>query len=141
MWSSSWLPSCFFFQAEDGIRDDLVTGVQTCALPISLIIGPTWLLLTLIVVLLVPTVVAHRTGRRSLNRALGVLINAIITLALIGSVILLVTALPSHKEAPLPLLLSGAELWITNVFVFALWYWRIEGGGPPPTPGPRPMFC
>src|SRR5687767_15688660 len=27
-----WL--CFFFQAEDGIRDKLVTGVQTCALPI-----------------------------------------------------------------------------------------------------------
>src|SRR5207244_8574917 len=26
--------SFFFFQAEDGIRDDLVTGVQTCALPI-----------------------------------------------------------------------------------------------------------
>src|SRR2546423_15536481 len=26
----------FFFQAEDGIRDKLVTGVQTCALPISL---------------------------------------------------------------------------------------------------------
>src|SRR3712207_7503687 len=26
---------CFFFQAEDGIRDIGVTGVQTCALPIS----------------------------------------------------------------------------------------------------------
>src|SRR5699024_12037600 len=26
---------CFFFQAEDGIRDRNVTGVQTCALPIS----------------------------------------------------------------------------------------------------------
>src|SRR5690625_5714020 len=26
--------SCFFFQAEDGIRDGHVTGVQTCALPI-----------------------------------------------------------------------------------------------------------
>src|SRR5205823_7674591 len=26
--------SSFFFQAEDGIRDKLVTGVQTCALPI-----------------------------------------------------------------------------------------------------------
>ena len=26
---------CFFFQAEDGIRDYDVTGVQTCALPIS----------------------------------------------------------------------------------------------------------
>src|SRR5699024_11461638 len=29
---------CFFFQAEDGIRDRNVTGVQTCALPISLAI-------------------------------------------------------------------------------------------------------
>src|SRR5207244_9686143 len=28
----------FFFQAEDGIRDDLVTGVQTCALPIYLML-------------------------------------------------------------------------------------------------------
>src|SRR5205807_6843222 len=28
----------FFFQAEDGIRDYKVTGVQTCALPISLVI-------------------------------------------------------------------------------------------------------
>src|SRR2546425_7650946 len=28
----------FFFQAEDGIRDKLVTGVQTCALPISVVI-------------------------------------------------------------------------------------------------------
>src|SRR2546422_1742616 len=32
----------FFFQAEDGIRDVAVTGVQTCALPISLSVpGPT----------------------------------------------------------------------------------------------------
>src|SRR2546421_7057286 len=28
----------FFFQAEDGIRDLIVTGVQTCALPISVIV-------------------------------------------------------------------------------------------------------
>src|SRR5260370_23060157 len=48
-WSASWrsygscdesqwasgLRSFFFFQAEDGIRDSSVTGVQTCALPIS----------------------------------------------------------------------------------------------------------
>src|SRR5439155_18783564 len=34
----------FFFQAEDGIRDGHVTGVQTCALPISFILGcvPLW---------------------------------------------------------------------------------------------------
>src|SRR5690349_23728851 len=31
---ASPLDCCFFFQAEDGIRDLYVTGVQTCALPI-----------------------------------------------------------------------------------------------------------
>src|SRR3989475_4954644 len=30
----------FFFQAEDGIRDLTVTGVQTCALPISIVASP-----------------------------------------------------------------------------------------------------
>src|SRR5258708_40131179 len=40
---------CFFFQGEDGIRDDLVTGVQTCALPIlykSTDEGITWTQIT-----------------------------------------------------------------------------------------------
>src|SRR6266496_1487069 len=32
---SLWLTCSFFFQAEDGIRALYVTGVQTCALPIS----------------------------------------------------------------------------------------------------------
>src|SRR5258706_9383247 len=34
-WSSDVLSFVFFFQAEDGIRDWSVTGVQTCALPID----------------------------------------------------------------------------------------------------------
>src|SRR2546430_4980586 len=33
---------CFFFQAEDGIRDLTVTGVQTCALPISARLRKLW---------------------------------------------------------------------------------------------------
>src|SRR6266850_6856293 len=33
----------FFFQAEDGIRDYKVTGVQTCALPIWSASGPFWM--------------------------------------------------------------------------------------------------
>ena len=108
----------------------LAVGAIYVALPRSLIVGPIWLLPTLIVVLLVPTVVSHRTGRRSLNRWLGIIINGITTIALIGSVILLVRTLPSHKEPPLQLLCSGGLLWVTNVIVFALWYWRLDGGGP-----------
>jgi hypothetical protein len=100
------------------------------ALPRDLVIGPIWLLPTVIVVLLVPTVVSHRVGRHSLNRVLGIVINGITTLALIGSVILLVRALPTHRESPSQLLRSGSLLWLTNVIVFALWYWRLDGGGP-----------
>ena len=100
------------------------------ALPRNLVLGPIWLLPTLIVVLLVPTVVSHRVGRHSLNRTLGFVINGLTTLALIGSVILLVRALPAHREPPLQLLRSGGLLWLTNVIVFALWYWRLDGGGP-----------
>jgi hypothetical protein len=100
------------------------------ALPRNLVVGPIWLLPTLIVVLLVPTVVSHRVGKHSLNRALGFVINGITTLALIGSVILLVRALPAHRQPAQQLLRSGGLLWLTNVIVFALWYWRLDGGGP-----------
>jgi hypothetical protein len=100
------------------------------ALPRNLVLGPIWLLPTLIVVLLVPTVVSHRVGRQSLNRTLGFVINGITTLALMGSVILLVRALPAHRGSPVQLLRSGGLLWLTNVIVFALWYWRLDGGGP-----------
>jgi len=106
-----------------------VGGIYT-ALPTELSVGPRWLLLAIVLILLVPTVVAHRTGRHSLNHLLGVIINSIITASMVGSLALLIGGLPSHKEAPRPLLLSAASLWLTNVLTFALWYWRLDGGGP-----------
>src|SRR5205823_10343938 len=108
----------------------LAVGAIYLALPRDLIVGPIWLLPAAIVVLLVPTVVSHRMGRQSLNRTLGIIISGITTLALTGSVILLVRALPTHRESPSQLLRSGGLLWLTNVIVFALWYWRLDGGGP-----------
>src|SRR5712664_4276400 len=40
MYIDSFILFFFFFQAEDGIRDLIVTGVQTCALPIFDVSGP-----------------------------------------------------------------------------------------------------
>src|SRR5438477_4845741 len=108
----------------------LAVGAIYLVLTRDLIVGPVWWLPAAIVVLLVPTVVSHRMGRQSLNRTLGIIISGITTLALIGSVILLVRLLPTHRESPLQLLRSGGLLWLTNVIVFALWYWRLDGGGP-----------
>src|SRR5262249_35839122 len=106
-----------------------VAGIYL-ALPKELVVGPAWLLPVLVVALLIPTVFAHRTGRHSLNHVLGIVINAIITFGLIASVILLVTTIKGGKEPALTLLRSGGALWLTNVLVFALWYWRLDGGGP-----------
>src|SRR5690625_7611178 len=39
VWCTTVLLCFFFFQAEDGIRDGHVTGVQTCALPISAVLA------------------------------------------------------------------------------------------------------
>ena len=108
----------------------LAIGAIYLALPRNLVLGPIWLLPTLIVILLAPTVLSHRMGRYSPNRTLGMIINGITTLALIGSVILLVRTLPAHRSSPLQLLRAGGLLWLTNVIVFALWYWRLDGGGP-----------
>ena len=108
----------------------VAVGGVYLALPRELVIGPTWLLPTVIAVLLAPTILTHRVGRHSFNHALGIVNNGIITVALIGSVSLLVATLASHKQAPLRLLRSGAELWLTNVLVFSLWYGRLDGGGP-----------
>src|SRR3989440_374791 len=46
----------FFFQAEDGIRDLIVTGVQTCALPICAVLRATALRLSAVPVLRLPYV-------------------------------------------------------------------------------------
>lgn len=102
----------------------------TFALPRWLSIAPRWAVPLLIFLLLIPTVFAHRSGWNSLNHILGSLISAILTISLMSSVFLLVTTLPAHKEPPLRLLLSSGALWLSNILVFALWYWRLDDGGP-----------
>jgi len=100
------------------------------ALPEGLSIGPNWLLLIPVAILLIPSVIAHRKNARRINEIVGYVLNALVTLDMATSLYLLVAALPSHKESPLDLLRSAAALWITNILVFASWYWRLDGGGP-----------
>src|SRR5438477_9076250 len=100
------------------------------ALPSWLSVGPKWALLVTVIVLLIPTVAFHRAGKHSLNRIFGLLVSAVVTVAVICSVILLVRALPEHKEPPVLLLRSAGSLWIANVLIFALWYWHLDAGGP-----------
>jgi len=108
----------------------LAVGGLYLALPAALTIGPRWMFPGVIAVLLVPTVISHRAGKHQLNRILGFTVTGLVTIAMIASVSLLIAALPAHKESPTALLVSAAALWFTNILVFALWYWRLDAGGP-----------
>ena len=108
----------------------LAVGGIYMGLPDALTLGPRWLFPSLILALLFPTVVSHHTGRHRLNTIFVFLVDALLTIGLTASVILLIGALPTHREPPLALLLSAASLWATNILVFALWYWRLDAGGP-----------
>src|SRR5579863_3101225 len=105
-------------------------GFLYYAIPEQLTFGPGWLLLVVTVLLLVPAILFHRSGRYRLNEIFAYSSLAIITLALISSLVLLVTRLPTHKDPPVELLRAAAALWIGNILVFASWYWRLDGGGP-----------
>jgi uncharacterized membrane protein len=108
----------------------LALGGLYTALPEHLIVGPRWAYFVIIVALLIPTVFTHYKRYQQVNEILGLLESGVVTLGLIASVVLLISGLPTHREQPTELLLSAAALWATNVLVFALWYWRLDAGGP-----------
>jgi uncharacterized membrane protein len=108
----------------------LAVGALYSALPEAMRLGPYWLLLGIVGVLLIPTAIAHRTGRHRLNEILGHTVLSIVTASMIWSLAMLIAGLPSHRDSPQVLLRSAASLWIANVLVFASWYWRLDAGGP-----------
>jgi hypothetical protein len=100
------------------------------ALPEPLSVGPSWLLLVIIALLLIPIVISVGRGDYQVARILTFVANGIITIAMIASLILLVRGIPRHLETPKALLRSAGALWVTNILVFALWYWKLDAGGP-----------
>jgi hypothetical protein len=108
----------------------LAIGGLRFVLPKSLSVGPDWIVLVLVGALLIPTVVAHLRGNHAMNQVLGYLLTSIVTVDMAWSLVLLIKELPAHSESPLTLLESAGALWITNILVFASWYWRLDAGGP-----------
>ena len=86
-------------------------------------------------VLLVVLVGANprRIDRRSpALRAIGLALISVASLGNAWSVALLVDGLVRGTTGgqPGPLLATGANIWLTNVIIFALWYWELDRGGP-----------
>ncbi len=104
-------------------------------LPARYTVGPPWLMPALEVAILLPVSISApqrhaKEGR--LSQILATAMIAIVNVANLASLILLIDRLLYHGK-----LVSGPELifsslgiWVTNVIVFALWYWEIDRGGP-----------
>jgi hypothetical protein len=108
----------------------LATGLVYAALPSKLSVGPDWLLFAVMGALVVAAATLHRVGYHGADKVIGYAASGILTVAMIWSLGLLVAAIPTHEIDPKVLLRSAVALWVTNVLVFALWYWRLDGGGP-----------
>jgi hypothetical protein len=99
-------------------------------LPERLTIGPNWLVPVAVLGLLIPGILSHRTRRYRLNVVFGIATLSVITLGLALSLGLLIAALLAKRLLPEELLRSAVALWISNILVFASWYWRLDAGGP-----------
>jgi len=116
----------------------------------NLSFGPRWLAPSIEVALLVPLSIAtawtqmqsqkavdhehwYEIGRfRVFIRRTALVMTAVISFMNCGSLIFLVRALlEGHAGGGTTLLVDALNIWVTNVIVFALWFWNTDRGGPP----------
>src|SRR5215470_17133324 len=109
-------------------------GLQAL-LPDAYVMHPRFLVEGVVAALLIGLIIANPTHIDREHRALrltGLALIAGISAANIYSAGLLVHALLYGRAGsdPTRLLVTGAQVWLTNVIVFALWYWDFDRGGP-----------
>ncbi|MGN6090317.1 MAG: hypothetical protein ACTHNT_13610 [Actinomycetales bacterium] len=106
------------------------------ALPERLTLTRTWALPAFEGAMLVVLVAANPARLTRRTRPIRLLSLALIAVASIGngwSAAQLIDELLSGGQqwgTPTGLLANGAVIWLTNVLVFALWYWELDRGGP-----------
>jgi len=108
----------------------LAVSVLEYLLPEPLTVGPGWVALVIVIILLIPTTISHRAGNARLNDFFGYAVLIALTIMVASSLGLLIWRLPGKADSPIELLRSAGALWGSNVLLFANWYWRLDGGGP-----------
>lgn len=91
-----------------------------------------WVPLIIVLVASIPLALSHRLRMHRINTSTAYVLLTILTLFMIASLWLLIYSLSRSAPfvPPARLLKSAASLWVTNVLVFACWYWRVDAGGP-----------
>jgi hypothetical protein len=114
------------------------------ALPDSLLLGPRWVFPVLEGAILVPLTVArpHRhAGESGPSRMAAIVLIALANIGNVASLGLLVHLLLSGLQiSGRTLIVSAIEIYLTNVIIFGLWYWELDGGGPAARLGNRAPY-
>jgi uncharacterized membrane protein len=104
------------------------------ALPGKLTLGPRWLLPLLEGMLLVGLVIStpyRHHSQSPVRRRVSIALIAVVTIANFIALGLLVHLLLERNTAVgRDLIIAAAQIWLTNVAVFALWFWEMDRGGP-----------
>jgi hypothetical protein len=116
----------------------LVAVVLYVTLPGHLYYGPVWVLPVVEGALFLLLLVARRREDegQTWQHRLVVGFIAVMNAANVGSLLLLIHALlgnlpvNGHGITAQHLLVWSAQIWVTNVIVFGLWYWELDRGGP-----------
>jgi len=110
-------------------------GLQI-VLPVRVAFRPRWLLPSLQGLMLIGIIAANpRRIDKESTRLRGATIALILVSSLAnawaaGRLVVHLVNKTLGFNSPVRLLLTGAAIWITNVIVFALWYWESDRGGP-----------
>ena len=99
-------------------------------LPAPLRLGRPFLVSGVVALLVASAYIARWRGARRANELAGYAIIAVLTTGLLYGLFALVSGLLGHTEAATDLLRAAAVLWAINCIVFAIWYWRLDAGGP-----------
>ncbi|GAC1301740.1 MAG: hypothetical protein NVSMB19_10230 [Vulcanimicrobiaceae bacterium] len=104
-------------------------------LPGKFTLGPPWLFPLVEMAIVIPLSLAspkRRPNERREEQVAAIALIAVANLANVTSLYLLIRQLiVNGKVITGPeLLYSSVAIWLTNVIVFALWYWEIDRGGP-----------
>jgi uncharacterized membrane protein len=113
-----------------GAASLLVIGVVYAVLRDDLRVAPSFLLLVLVAVLIVPIFYAQLRSRHHLSHLLGLALAILATAAVGTSILLLVIDLSTRPVEPATALRDAGLIWLANAVTFAVWYWEIDEGGP-----------
>ena len=117
------------------IITSVAIGLQVLVPDQLVLVTPKWVLPAVQGALLLVLISAnpHRINRRSrITRMVSLALGILLMLANAWSVARLAVGITRGwlGQTAGPLLITGGVIWLTNVIVFALWYWELDRGGP-----------